>query len=328
MHILGLSNGTPLGNSEILLKAALTAATEADSSVTVSWIHVPSVSIPTNPAPLDSPVGFDLASKSNASSNDAPDDRAVAREAILNADAIIVSTPTYSHQPLGALKLLMDRIGGPSMDVTFGTMFSSKTLDQRLLKPRVLGFMAVGGSSSPDQYTMALPSLHLLFYALHAKVVDQFIGQGLGTSGAVAINDELLQRAKTLGRNLASQLGKSFDEATYLGHEEHGACPHCHLSKIEFLDFGKNSVGCTTCGTRGVLTVDADGRVSPVWEEDSKWSCLTWTGKLEHSKDIVSWAKRDEPFKPAILEAQQQWKKISIPQVALSSQKGELQQMI
>jgi len=320
MHILGLANGTPLGNSEILLKAALTAATESDPSITVSWIHVPSISIPTNPAPLDSPVGFDLASKSNASSNNAPDDRAAVREAILNADAIIVSTPTYSHQPLGTLKLLMDRVGGPSLDVTFGTMYSSNNLDQRLLKPRVLGFMAVGGSSSPDQYTMALPTLHLLFYALHAKVVDQFVGQGLGTSGAVAINDSLLQRAKSLGRNLTSQLGKSYDEAKYLGHEEHGACPHCHLSKIEFLDFGKNSVGCTTCGTRGILTTDADGRVLPVWEEDSKWSCLTWSGKLQHSKDIVSWAKRDEPYKPAIFEKQQQWQKLSISQVSLPSQ--------
>lgn len=74
MQILGLANGTPAGNSEILLKAALTAATESDSSITTSWIHVPSISIPTNPAPLDSPVGFDLASKLNVASNNAPDD--------------------------------------------------------------------------------------------------------------------------------------------------------------------------------------------------------------------------------------------------------------
>ncbi|KAL1792920.1 hypothetical protein ACET3X_009427 [Alternaria dauci] len=142
MHILGLANGTPSGNSEILLKAALTAATESDSTTTTSWIHVPSISIPTNPAPLDSPVGFDLASKPTTASNNAPDDRAVVREAILNADAILVSTPTYSHQPLATLKLLMDRIGGPALDVTFGKTFNAQNLDARLLKPRVLGFIA------------------------------------------------------------------------------------------------------------------------------------------------------------------------------------------
>ncbi|THV82784.1 flavo protein [Aureobasidium pullulans] len=321
MHILGLANGTPSGNSEILLKAALTAATEADSTITTSWIHVPSISIPTNPAPLDSPVGFDLASKLNVASNNAPDDRAAVREAILDADAIIVSTPTYSHQPLGTLKLLMDRIGGPALDVTFGKTFNPDKLDPRLSKPRVLGFIAVGGSSTPDQFTMVLPTLHLLFYALHAKTVDQFIGQDLGSSGAVCLHDDLISRAKRMGQNIASQIGKSYDDATYQGDEEAGACPHCHLSKIEFLpDHGKNAIGCTTCGTRGNLTVSQDGNILPVWEEESKWSCLTWAGKLQHSYDIISWAKRDEPRKADIKKGQEEWKKVVVSQVTLPSQ--------
>ncbi|KAI4839879.1 flavoprotein [Aureobasidium sp. EXF-8845] len=313
MHILGLANGTPSGNSEILLKAALTAATESNSIITTSWIHVPSVSIPTNPAPLDSPVGFDLASKLNIASNNATDDRAVVREAILNADAIIISTPTYSHQPLGTLKLLMDRIGGPSLDVTFGKTFNPDKLDPRLSKPRVLGFIAVGGSSTPDQFTMVLPTLHLLFYALHARVVDQFIGQDLGSSGA------------KMGTNIASQIGKAYDEAEYLGEREEGACPHCHLAKIELLPaHGKNAIGCTTCGTRGNLAVDENGRVLPVWEEDSKWSCLTWEGKLQHAKDIMSWAKRDGPLKESIKEGQERWKKVIVQKVALPSSRVDL----
>ena len=321
MHILGLVNGTPSGNSEILLKAALTSATESDSTITTSWIHVPSISIPTNPAPLDSPVGFDLASKVNAASNNAPDDRAAVREAILDADAIIVSTPTYSHQPPGTLKLLMDRIGGPSLDVTFGKTFNPSKLDPRLIKPRVLGFIAVGGSLTPDQFTMALPTLHLLFYGLHAKIVDQFIGQDLGLSGAVCLHDDLIARARRMGQNLASELGKPYDEARYLGDEEVGACPHCHLSKIEFLpEHGKNAIGCTTCGTRGELTVSQDGGILPVWEEDSKWSCLTWASKLQHSYDIVSWAKKYEARKSEITKGQEEWKKVVVSQVALPSQ--------
>ncbi|CAD0108655.1 unnamed protein product [Aureobasidium uvarum] len=322
MHILGLANGTPSGNSEILLKAALTAAIVFDSSITTSWIHVPSISIPTNPAPLDSPVGFDLASKLNVASNNAPDDRAAVREAILDADAIIISTPTYSHQPLGTLKLLMDRIGGPALDVTFGKTFNPDKLDPRLSKPRVLGFIAVGGSSTPDQFTMVLPTLHLLFYALHARVVDQFIGQDLGSSGAVSLHEDLISRAQRMGKNLASQIGKSYDDAGYLGDEQEGACPHCHLAKIELLpEHGKNAIGCTTCGTRGTLAVTGDDTMLPVWEEDSKWSCLTWAGKLQHAKDIVSWAKRDEPRKADIKDGQEKWKKVFVQQVTLPSQK-------
>jgi multimeric flavodoxin WrbA len=321
MHILGLANGAPSGNSEILLKAALTAATESNSSITASWIHVLSISIPTNPAPLHSPVGFDLASKSNITSNDAPDDRAAVREAILDADAIIVSTPTYSHQPLGTLKLLMDRIGGPSLDVTFGKTSNPDKVDPRLSKSRVLGFIAVGGSSTPDQFTMVLPTLHLLFYALHAKIVDQFIGQDLGSSGAVCLHQNLISRAQKMGKNIASQLGKSYDNAEYLGEQEEGACPHCHLAKIELLPaHGKNAIGCTTCGARSKLVVREDGHVLPVWEEDSKWSCLTWAGKLQHSRDIMSWAKRDAPKKESIKDSQERWKKVIVRQVALPSQ--------
>ncbi|KAI5266798.1 flavoprotein [Aureobasidium subglaciale] len=321
MHILGLANGTPSGNSEILLKAALTAATEIDSTLTTSWIHVPSISIPTNPVPLDSPVGFDLASKLNVASNNAPDDRAAVREAILDADAILVSTPTYSHQPLGTLKLLMDRIGGPALDVTFGKTFNPDKLDPRLSKPRVLAFIAVGGSSTPDQFTMVLPSLHLLFYALHARIVDQFIGQDLGTSGAVCLHDDLISRAQRMGKNLASEIGKAYDDAQYLGDEEDGACPHCHLAKIELLpEHGKNAIGCTTCGTRGSIAVDQDGNILPAWEEESRWSCLTWAGKLQHAKDIMSWAKRDAPRNAEVKEGQESWKKIDVQQVVLPSQ--------
>jgi multimeric flavodoxin WrbA len=324
MHILGLANGTPSGNSEILLKAALTAATESNPTITTSWIHVPSVSIPTNPTPLDSPVGFDLASKLNIASNNAPDDRATVREAILDADAIIVSTPTYSHQPLGTLKLLMDRIGGPSLDVTFGQTFNPHKLDPRLSKPRVLGFIAVGGSSTPDQFTMVLPTLHLLFYALHARVVDQFIGQDLGSSGAVCLDQDLITRAQKMGMNVARQIGKAYDDAEYLGEQEEGACPHCHLAKIELLPaHGQNAIGCTTCGTRGNLAVNENGHVFPVWEEDSKWSCLTWDGKLQHAKDIMSWAKRDGPLKESIKEGQERWKKVIVRQVVLPSQSSQ-----
>jgi multimeric flavodoxin WrbA len=321
MHILGLANGTPLGNSEILLKAALIAASESDPAITTSWIHCPSISIPTNPPPLDSPVGFDLASKLAVPSNNAPDDRPAVREAILNADAIIVSTPTYSHQPLGTLKLLMDRIGGPSLDVTFGKTFKPDQLDPRLLKPRVLGFIAVGGSSTPDQFTMVLPTLHLLFYALHAKVVDQFICRDLGSSGAVCLHDDLISRAKRMGQSLASQIGRSYDDAKYLGDEESGACPHCHLAKVELLpDHGKNAIGCTTCGTRGKLTMSQDGDILPIWEKDSEWSCLTWAGKLQHAKDIVRWAKRDESKKADIKKGQEAWKDVGPSQVTLPSQ--------
>jgi hypothetical protein len=61
MHILGLCNGAIRGNSEILLKAALKAAVASDPTITVSWIHVPSIALPRNPKPSSPIQGSSLA---------------------------------------------------------------------------------------------------------------------------------------------------------------------------------------------------------------------------------------------------------------------------
>src|SRR5262245_19961601 len=119
MHILGIANGSQGGNSEILLKAALRAATTANSSISTSWIHAPSVSIPRNPKPLSGAqdislgVNSDLHSANGNVHYDIPDDRASVLNAILDADALIFATAVYSHQPAGFLKAVVDRIMGP-----------------------------------------------------------------------------------------------------------------------------------------------------------------------------------------------------------------------
>jgi len=80
--------------------------------------------------------------------------------------------------------VLLDTLLGPYTDVAFAlrvlegkkngdAKFANMNVDMRILKPRIAGFMAVGGSTTPDQFTMALPTLHLFAYSLHIKVVDQ-----------------------------------------------------------------------------------------------------------------------------------------------------------
>lgn len=338
MHILGIANGTLGGNSEILLKAALTAIN--DSSVTTSWIHAPSVSIPCNPKPLDGVQ--DVSDGANASmfagqnsSTHVPDDRRAVLNAILDADGIIISTPVYSHTPAGFLKAVIDRILGPFTDVVFATKaleaknegnprYKDFTPDARLFKPRVVGFLAVGGSTTPDQFALALPSLHLMVYSLHAKVVDQAVIMGCGAPGLAAIKDggQVLERAKRLGRNVASQLGRKFDDALFLGDEPKGACPYCHLLKIEILDLRTGEICCNTCGALGKLVTES-GVLKPVWDQDCKLSSLTWAGKLTHVNDLkINGAKEVAEMKAdADFEVEKQrWKDLDIPLVRLPSQ--------
>lgn len=344
--ILGLCNGSIQGNSEILLKAALQEIRSCSTKPTeISWIHVPSVLIPRNPKPLKSSADISLgnvssfgkdnvASKSpsftkggltaHALSSSAQelvlaDDRGAVLDAILDADALIFATPVYSHQPPGFLKAVTDRIMGPFTDAAFvrrvlesrragaGDGQFQQAVDERVLRPRVVGFLAVGGSPSADQHAMALPTLHQFVYPIHAKVVDQVMLTGYARAGSVIVRDggRAVERARLLGRNVASQLGKAFDDAVYLGPEPEGACPHCHLSKLDFFGGDSSEIGCVVCGTRGHLVVD-DGKIKPVWTADTTWSCITMEGKQLHADHIqqggLEEAKAFEAFTPSKLE--------------------------
>ena len=336
MHILGLCNGQLHGNSEILLKAALTEATSINPEITTSWIHVPSLIIPRNPAPLKGAMDISMGtnkgqmSGSNARAKEDIDDRRAAMNAILDADAIIVASATYGHQPPGFLKVLMDRIGGPYLDAGFvrealrkkdagDPQFADYKYDPRLLKHRPLGFMMTGGSTTPDQFSMALPSMHLYFYCLHAKVVDQFVGKNVMDAGSVLLKPEILDRARKLAKNVVSQMGKDFDSAEYLGPSEPGSCPYCHLSTVEFFNDGQNGVGCITCGARGKLVVKDNGQIQAEFEEDSMWSCITLKGKIEHGKDILSWGQKERGKMADVQEEKEKWLNTEFPMVPLPS---------
>ena len=335
MHVLGLCNGSLRGNSEILLKVALSEIEAKHSDITTSWTHVPSLVIPPNSSPLHGTIDISMGSNKShmngADTSSKVDDRRAALDAILDADAIIVASATYSHQPPAFLKGLMDRIGGPFLDTGFAKQalkkkaegdpkFANFQCDGRLLKPRVLGFMMTGGSTTSDQFSMALPSMQLYFYCLHAKVVDQFVGQNCLDAGSVLLKPKIVERARLLALNVVSQIGKPYDEAKFLGSSAPGACTYCHLSAIELFNDGSNGVGCVSCGARGWLRAGNDGKILPQWEKNSEWSCVTMKGKLKHSEDILSWGARERGKMAAIAEERDRWLNVRIARVPLPSE--------
>lgn len=334
MHILGLCNGSINGNSEILLKAALTAAINEDPNTTVSWMHVPSVAIPRHHKPLkvDTTIIPDRndAGKKRQDATE-PDDREAAFNAIMDADALIIATPVYSHQPPGTLKALADAILGPYADVSdahrikalqeSGDPEAQNTqIDLRELRPRVAGFIAVAGSGPafPEQWTMALPTMHSVVYPLHSRVVDQIILPGFANAGSVLLDPEnAIARAETLGRRVASQMGQPLEKAKYLGTEEPGSCPYCHQLKIEFRQ--ANHVVCIVCGANGILTSGLNGDIRPIWEENSKVSCITLEGKWKHSDDIRGMLDGERAKLPLIARELKRWSALNFPLVDLPS---------
>jgi multimeric flavodoxin WrbA len=255
MKVLGLGCGAPGGSAEILLTAALRAAGDAELVRLTDLIT--------------------------------DDDLWWLWERLVECDGLIVSTPIINRTLAARLKSVIDRLLGPNADAAIiehlvevrrgGTEPAVPfRVDERVLKPRVAGFLAVGGSLTPQWKTLALPLLHTTAFSMHMAVVDQVAFGGAGTPQSIVLDDAALDRAARLGANVAAQLGVAFDDVVYRG--EPGLCPMCHLSVVELSGV---RVTCATCGSVGEL---ADG--GEVRWIDLTTSVISMAEKRAHAREI------------------------------------------
>jgi multimeric flavodoxin WrbA len=277
MRVLGLSAGNPNGSAEIALKRALRAAEASGADIELVRLH-----------------DLRLSSGPDAEA----DDTTWFWERLLACDGLIVSTPIYSRTIPGLLRLLGDKFSGPHSDVAFTaeiirmratgeTLAVDFAVDERVLRPRVAGFIAVGGAIPTRWRSLALPLLHTLTTSAQIAVVDQLEIAGAGSQGSVLLDEPALERAARVGSNVASQLGRPYDEAQYLGAP--GLCPRCHLS-VMLLD--GSDVECATCGAAGRLAV-VDGEPTVQFSPDGlAQSVLDYREKLEHFREVQQTAAR------------------------------------
>ena len=275
-RVLGLGCGQPHGSAEILLTAALRAA--ADEGADVGLVRLDGLRLP-----------------SGAAEGSEPDDAWWLWERLVECDGLIVSTPIMSRTVAARLKLLGDRLLGPNADVAIieGLLALRAAgrepsvpfrVDERVLKPRVAGFLAVGGSLTSQWKTLALPMMHATTFSMHIAVVDQVEFGGAGTPRSIVLDDSAVGRAALLGRNVASQLGASFDAARYLGPP--GLCPMCHLDVVALRGA---DVECATCGARGKLAPDPQ-----VTWTDLATSVISMAEKRAHAAEIQQTAARHQ----------------------------------
>jgi multimeric flavodoxin WrbA len=282
--VLGLGCGQLHGSAEILLKAALRAAEEEGADVEL--VRLDELRLP-----------------SGAAESAEPDDASWLWERLAECDGLIVSTPIISRTVAARLKLFGDRLLGPNADAAIieGLLTLRRQgrepavpfrVDERVLKPRVAGFLAVGGSLTSQWKTLALPMMHATTFSMHIAVVDQVQFEGAGTPRSVVLDTAAIDRAAVLGRNVASQLGVAFDEARYLGPP--GLCPMCHLDVVVLRGV---DVECATCGARGLLTPDPQ----VTWTNLST-SVISMDEKRAHAAEIQETAERHREVRAEIDE--------------------------
>jgi multimeric flavodoxin WrbA len=285
MSVLGLSAGNAGGSAEILLKESLRAAEGAGAEVKL--VRIDDLRLSVGP-------GTDS------------DDADWFWDQLMESEALIVSTPIYTRTVPGKLRLLGDKISGPQADVAFTSeilrmraegqnipvMFP---IDERVLRPRVGGFIAVGGSIPDFWKSLALPLMHTLTASMQVGIVDQVQFAGAGSPSSIVLDAPALERAAELGRNVAAQLGRSYDEVQYRGAS--GACPVCHLDVIVLRADG---IECATCGARGELTM-TDGRASTLFSaEGLEQSVMSITEKIAHFHEVQETAARHAALRPEI----------------------------
>jgi multimeric flavodoxin WrbA len=282
-RLLGLNAGSAGGNTEIVLLEALRAAQAEGAEVEL--VRLDDLRLPMGPDPKD------------------PDDAWWFWEKLMEADGVIVSSPIFSRYVPARLKLLMDRLLGPNADRAIVekliAMRESGTeptvpfrLDERVLKPRVAGFIAVGGALTPQWKTLALPTMHVFTFSMQTAVVDQFVVSGAGTPRSVVLDDTAIARSAELGRNVAKQLGRTFEQAEYVGTP--GLCPLCHLDVIEL--HGRD-VACATCGAEGRLADD----FSVAWTNLDK-SVISMAERRDHYDEILETGRTQNAVRSTIDE--------------------------
>jgi hypothetical protein len=121
-------------------------------------------------------------------------------------------------------------------------------------------------------------------------VVDQVQFQGAGTPRSAVLDEQAVQRAAQLGRNVASQLGRPFAEAEYLG--DPGLCPMCHLDVVVLRG---PDVECATCGARGRL----GAAHSVVWT-DLTTSVISLEERRAHAREIQETGERHAALREEI----------------------------
>jgi multimeric flavodoxin WrbA len=271
MNVLGLSCGNENGSPELLLKAALRAA-EGDGA-TVKMVRLQDMQL--------------------------PDDADWYWEQLMECEALIVAAPILSRSAPGRLRMLGDLVLGPNADAAF--IEAQLTLraqgnepqvpfrvDERVLHPRVAGFISVGGSLPRRWKTLALPEMHAMTFSMHIGVVDQIQFGGAGLPGSVVLDDAAVPRAEQLGRAVIAQIGRRAEDVDYRG-DEPGICPMCHLNVFALRG---DEVECATCGARGRLVV-RDGAVDYEFDREGlEESVISMAEKREHFREVQETATR------------------------------------
>lgn len=278
--VMAITAGRKNGNSELLAKIALSECEKLGAEATLVNLHDYTI--------LDC-TGCTACTRNMAQGKyvgcvlDDKDDKKKLTDAMLAADAVIYSVPTYD---LMANSLYI-RFAQRSLAYETSFQESIGVLEH---KDRLAGLIAVGGSTRAWQ-SMALESLQASMFTTDMKVVDMILATRVPGMAQCMLNDELVERAKQLGRNMMTAIDTPPAERKWLGDPDMGWCPNCHSNALVLgekqWDGLHYAVECQVCGAGGTLEQTEDGKWKFVIQEDGLLKDRTTVeGRAKHLTEI------------------------------------------
>jgi multimeric flavodoxin WrbA len=261
MKLLGLTDGRPMGNSEVLLKEAMMAAEEVVKGLEVEVIRLQYLTIKPcigcwkcrNPKINEWRCVYEKT-----------DHMSYLVKKLSEADGILFSFPSYAITAPSTFFAIRDRL-----------VPGRRNIEK---KPRVAGYMTVGGS---DWINQCLPLVPVWLWTA-CKTVDQMFLPFTATLRQVVLNKEAMARARKVGRNVGKAMTMPYDKVKYVGDamkvsdaemkylsetmempedyirwvmEEEDHCPICHSNMLQLR--GRH-VRCAICDVKGNIEIVGD----------------------------------------------------------------------
>lgn len=282
--------GRKFGNTETLVKEALMSAEEM--GVKVEMIRLNECNI----HPCTSCSGGCPAYNIDPWHCIWQDDTNWLLHRFLDSDGILLASPVYTCSPPGIITDFRDRVIGPRMD-TARLENQKPAWAEGKVRRRCGGLISVGGARTENWTSLGIPTLFTTAISPQTDIVDFMNVTECGGPGSASLDENLLERARILGRNMAQAVLTG--DNSWRGDSEGEACPHCHW-KVMMLYPGTDRVECAVCGSKGHITFE-NGVVHTHFYDNDPDNRYTHEGKHTHQNEIDD--VRRTKFEPYIEKA-------------------------
>lgn len=252
MKVMGIAAGRKNGNSEILLKEALSMCKEQGADV---WM------INLNDYNILHCTGCEACTSGFTKGVQVPcilkdkDDKDMLTTQMLEMDAVIFAVPTYDLMPCSLYLTFAQR------NLAYETSFLQE-IGAIERKDRIAGIISVGGSTRSWQ-SMALEGMGATMFTNSFRVVDMMLAKRVNRPAHVLLRPDTIARAHKLGENIMQSLRTPSAERGWLGEPDFGWCPVCHSNALikgeERWDGLKHDYECQVCSSGGTLEPDGQG---------------------------------------------------------------------